>query len=161
MATVPAFSPLAERIIRLAGYQLGAGDRAIGGQYADEYHEILRALQYIGNRKVDDYGDFRLQDIRSWDREMWGAYWDLQRKFGRLENQLAGQPHDWKDVRPDDDTVTLFVCQRCRHRHDDETTPKVCAPSVDAIMETCSDLAVYAIRTIQILKRLEEKEMVL
>lgn len=123
--------PLGERLITLAGYTVD-GDVAKGGQYAAEYLDILYALAYIGNHKVDDYGDFRLQDIRSWDRETWGAYWDIQRKFGRLENQIL-------NVSDGDSVVRAHV---------------------DKLMETLSDQAVYCVRMIQILRRLEEKGLV-
>lgn len=128
---------LADRLIDLAGYN----DRAIaaGGKYAVEFKQILAALQYIGDRKVDDYGDFRLQDIQSWDRETWGAYWDILRKFGRLNTQLHTARAAFKDPSSD---------------------PPSIHPIVNQLMETLSDQAVYCVRMIQILKRLEEKGLV-
>lgn len=131
MAVGQRLGELARRLIHRAGY-LDDESVAKGGQYASEYKDILDALHYIGNRKVDDYGDFRLQDIRSFERETWGAYWDIQRKFGRLENQLG-------QVSDGDDMV---------RRH------------IDDLMETLADQAVYCVRMIQILKRLEEKGLV-
>lgn len=77
---------LYRRLCQRAGVDPDA--KPVGGQYYDEFQMIMRALVQIGNAKVDQYGDFRLQDIRNWSRETWGAYWDIQRKFGRLENQL-------------------------------------------------------------------------
>lgn len=120
----PLCSDVFDRLTRLAGYADIDDTVAKGGMYAPEFQSLLKALNYIGNRKVDDYGDFRLQDIRSWDRETWGAFWDIMRKFGRLENQLAHHA------------------------------------SVDAMIETLSDQAVYCVRMIQILLRLEERGMV-
>lgn len=127
---------LCERIIRRAGYtppdpRSGIMDAINGGEYDDEYQMLLATLGYIGARKVDDYGDFRMQDIRSFDREIWGAYWDIQRKFGRLEQQLKSYESSLMDHVP-----------------------------VDDILETLSDQAVYCVRMIQILKRLEEKGLV-
>jgi hypothetical protein len=123
------------RLIHRAGYEMRDVPNPKGGEYDDEFRGILHALHYIGARKVDDYGDFRLQDIRSWPREIWGAYWDLQRKFGRLERQL-----DLIWLRTKDDEIS--------------------APSVDDLMETLADQAVYCVRMIQILRRLEENGMV-
>ena len=139
------FGELGLRLMRLAGYAQ-PDDVAKGGQYALEYKQILNALNFIGNKKVDEYGDFRLQDIRSWDRETWGAYWDVQRKFGRLEQQLnlasalVGDYDRGDRLHPQFETVM----------------PK----SVNDLMESCSDMAVYCVRMIQILRRLEEKGMV-
>jgi hypothetical protein len=107
-----------------------------GGQYVAEYMDILAAMYVIGNAKVDQYGDFRLQDIRSWDREVWGAYWDIQRKFGRLENQIQ-LLRESKTMDEDCKSVTE-----------------------DDLFETLIDQAVYCVRMIQILQRLEEKGMV-
>src|SRR5690606_29192941 len=97
----------------------------------DEFRSLMYTLTHIGGTKVDQYGDFRLQDIRSFTREMWGAYWDIQRKYGRLENQLASYDSPLKDHA-----------------------------SVDDILETLGDMAVYCVRMMQILRRLEEKGMV-
>jgi hypothetical protein len=131
------FSPIALRLMHAAGLissptEEGFAIKAEGGRYSEEFGQILRAMLIIGNAKVDQYGDFRLQDIRSWDRETWGAYWDIQRKFGRLENQLA--------LVSDGDSMV-------RHH-------------VTDLMETLSDQAVYCVRMIQILLRLEEKGLV-
>jgi hypothetical protein len=123
----PAVMELCERILRRAGYKPDDGVTPTGGKYQDEFDGLLRTLSYIGARKTDDYGDFRMQDIRSWEREVWGSYWDIQRKFGRLETQI------------------------------DVDMPR--ANDIDDIMETLADQAVYCVRMIQILRRLEEKGM--
>lgn len=138
---------LAHRLIRRAGYEPNdATDvKVIGGMYHKEFEAILIALAYIGARKTDDYGDFRLQDIRSWDRETWGAYWDIQRKFGRLEQQMALAPEN------------VFT----NATHDNVAVNRVMSGvHLDAIMETLSDQAVYCVRMIQILRRLEQKGLV-
>ena len=108
-------------LLRAAGYDPEHLESPEGGQYNVEFVAILRTLAYIGARKTDQYGDFRMQDIRSKERELWGAYWDIQRKFGRLDTQLTTN-----------------------------------APPIE-VGETCGDLAVYAVRLIQILERLKEK----
>lgn len=141
---------LCERIIRRAGYDpLSDGNRVVvGGQYDDEYQMLLATLGYIGARKVDDYGDFRLQDVRSWGREVWGAYWDIQRKFGRLEQQLKRSGATYNHTREDSQLVPCPQCVGDRTKY------------LDDLMETLGDQAVYCMRMIQILKRLEEKGMV-
>jgi hypothetical protein len=125
---------LSQRIVRRAGYDPMDGVNPSGGQYQVEFMCLLSTLGYIGARKQDDYGDFRLTDIRSWDRETWGAYWDIMRKFGRLEQQL---PHDGR-VIGDDEPIA----------------------DIDQLFETLGDLAIYCVRMIQILRRLEEKGLV-
>lgn len=138
IGTGPVVNTLGSRLVELAGYPISNGGRAGGGAYANEYLNVLDALAYIGNRKVDDYGDFRLQDIRSWDRETWGAFWDILRKFGRLETQMTLSTKHYADA-------LVLPAESAR---------------VDAMMETLSDMAVYCVRMIQILRRLEEKGMV-
>ena len=123
---------LCRRLLVRAGYNEATPPNADGGQYQLEFRDLLRTLGYIGARKVDEYGDFRLQDIRSFERETWGAYWDIQRKFGRLEQQL-----------------TLAGAE-----------PLGTHATVTDLMETLADQAVYCVRMIQILRRLEEKGMV-
>lgn len=145
MALAVKLGELARRLIRRAGYNPDQEGAWKGGEFADEYKDILDALHYIGNRKVDDYGDFRLQDIRSWDRETWGAYWDIQRKFGRLETQLRTGTDYLRAHYPGGDVSPHGMAQE-----------KI----VSDIMESLSDQAVYCIRMIQILRRLEEKGMV-
>lgn len=125
---------LVRRLMTLASVH--AVEIARGGQYAEEFQGILYALNFIGNAKVDAYGDFRLQDIRSWDRETWGAYWDIQRKFGRLENQLK------------------LISEKANV--DDTGT----AGTIDGILETLQDQAVYCVRMMQIILRLEEKGLI-
>lgn len=121
---------LCARILHRAGYH---SDTVVakGGMYHAEFQALLSTLGYIGGRKVDEYGDFRQQDIRSFDREVWGCYWDIMRKFGRLEQQLATYDSSLNDHA-----------------------------SVDDIMETLSDQAVYCVRMIQILQRLNEKGLI-
>lgn len=122
---------LCERLLRRAGYQPTDTVTPKGGEFQEEFDGLLRTLSYIGARKVDDYGDFRMQDIRSFPREVWGAYWDIQRKFGRLENQLQLFNSSLNDP-----------------------------PNMDDVMETLGDQAVYCVRMIQIFRRLEEKGLV-
>lgn len=133
-----SISLLRERLLRKAGYHPDQVKdvQPHGGQYHEEFCEILKTLAYIGGRKTDEYGDFRMQDIRSFDREVWGSYWDIQRKFGRLEQQLlnAGSPQFYQDSSG----LTGAVAD---------------------VMETLGDQAVYCVRMIQILRRLEEKGM--
>ena len=135
----------ARRLLTAAGYNPNEEHVARGGAFAEEYAQLLLALHYIGNRKVDDYGDFRLQDIRSWDRETWGAYWDIQRKFGRLENQLKIGADFLRAHYPGGDVSPHGLAQQ-----------KI----VTDLMDTLSDMAVYCVRMIQIHKRLEEKGLV-
>jgi hypothetical protein len=122
--------PVARQLLLLAGYtpvdanESGTFLLPKGGAHAEEYEQIMHALIYIGNRKVDDYGDFRQQDLRSYARESWGAYWDIQRKHGRLETQISSDA------------------------------------SIEQLMETLGDEAVYCVRMIQILLRLREKGLV-
>jgi hypothetical protein len=120
-----------ERILKRAGYDPKDGVDPHGGKYQVEYCALLSTLNYIGARKTDDYGDFRLRDVRSFAREVWGAYWDIQRKFGRLETQLA------------------------KFNNHNEVAPKI-----DDLLETLADQAVYCVRAIQILRRLEEKDLI-
>jgi hypothetical protein len=131
MAVMKGWTPLQTRLIVAAG--LRENEVADGGQHAQEFREILDALRYIGNCKVDQYGNFRMEDLRSFEREVWGAYWDIQRKFGRLETQLS-------QVGPQ-----FYV--------DSTGLPGM----VRDVMETLADQAVYCVRMIQILRRLEEK----
>lgn len=119
--TDPKILSICEDLLKVAGYDPNNLTAPIGGSYNEEFLSILRTLAYIGARKTDQYGDFRMQDIRSKERELWGAYWDIQRKFGRLDTQLTTN-----------------------------------APPIE-VGETCGDLAVYAVRLIQILERLKEK----
>lgn len=119
--TDPKILSICEDLLKVAGYDPSNLTEPVGGSYNEEFLSILRTLAYIGARKTDQYGDFRMQDIRSKERELWGAYWDIQRKFGRLDTQL--------------------------------TT----GASSSEVGETCGDLAVYAVRLIQILERLKEK----
>lgn len=124
--TDPRILGLCEDLLKAAGYDPGNLEAPTGGAYNEEFLSILRTLAYIGARKVDQYGDFRMQDIRSPQRELWGCYWDIQRKFGRLDTQLLlpyGEFH------------------------------------IPSVGETCGDLAVYAVRLIQVLQRLKEKGM--
>lgn len=87
--TDPAIVGLCTNLLLAAGYDPNNLEMPQGGMYNAEYVAILRTLAYIGARKTDQYGDFRMQDLRSRERELWGAYWDIQRKFGRLDTQLA------------------------------------------------------------------------
>ena len=139
------FGELGAHLIHRAGYGIIDDNAVKGGQYAEEYEQILRALLYIGNRKVDDYGDFRLTDIRSWDRETWGAYWDIQRKFGRLDTQLREGTVFLRSHRPGGDVSPHGLAQ---------------IKIVGDMMETLADQAVYCVRMIQVLRRLEEKGLV-
>lgn len=110
-------------LLRSAGFDPNDLTWPVGGAFNDEFVMILQTLAYIGARKTDLYGDFRQTDLRTKARELWGAYWDIMRKFGRLDTQLE--------------------------------TGAVPAE----INETCGDLAVYAVRLIQIQQRLKEKGM--
>lgn len=114
---------LHERLTRMAGYDAGDGIVPDGGAHAEEFAEILTALRYIGNRKVDEYGDRRMS-VQSRDYDLKMHYSDVFRKFIRYEHAV------WKNQNT----------------------------TVDQMMESLSDLAVYAVRGIQILKRLEELE---
>lgn len=129
----PEVEQLCDRIVRRAGYDPLKPVHVNGGAFDFEFRAILETLAYIGARKTDDYGDFRQHDIRSWTREVYGCYWDIQRKFGRLDQQLG-------HVLPEDEGGGPI--------------------DIEAIMETLADQAVYCVRMIQILKRLEDKGLV-
>lgn len=121
---------LHDRLCKLAG--VDPESKPVGGAHAVEYAWVLNALQTIGSAKVDQYGDSRmLVESRDYDTKM--LYSDLHRKHIRI-NQLmeAIKAAIWNT----DDEMPL---------------------PVDALMETFSDLAVYSVRGIQILRRLEEK----
>jgi hypothetical protein len=107
--------------------------RPVGGKHATEFVYVLTALQQIGNAKVDSYGDGRML-VESADYDTKMLYSDLHRKHIRV-NQLM-------------ESIKQSIW-----------TPGHPVP-VDALMETFSDLAVYAVRGIQILRRLEEKGMI-
>lgn len=132
-----SFSKLACRLLEHAGYDPANLKGERGGAFQAEYTGLLHTLGYIGARKVDQYGDFRLTDIRSFERETWGAYWDIQRKFGRLETQME-QARGSRQFFVDSSGLT---------------------GAVGDMQETLSDMAVYCVRMIQVLQRLEEKGM--
>lgn len=119
------------RLCTLAGVD-PANDTFVGGAHAFEFHIILLALQKIGDAKVDSYGDSRMQ-VESADYDMKMLYSDLHRKHIRINEMMA---------------VIKAAIWGGEH------------VPVDLLMETFSDLAVYAVRGIQILRRLEEKGMV-
>ena len=103
-----------------------------GGGHAIEFAWVLNAFQMIGNAKVDSYGDSRmLVESRDYDTKM--LFSDLHRKHIRINEQMK--------------TIKALIWI-------DDETPL----NVDGLMETFSDLAVYAARGIQILRRLEEKK---
>lgn len=120
-------------LLELAGYGDDPNGTRLprGGARADEYYAILQALRYIGNRKVDEYGDSRLAEVDSVDYDTKMLYSDLYRKHIRI-NQLMNSIKEeiWHEYRE---------------------------PSVDKLMETFADLAVYSVRGIQILRILQEK----
>ena len=120
------------RLCTLAGVD-PLDDDQVGGAHALEYYVILLALQKIGNAKVDSYGDSRML-VESADYDTKMLWSDLHRKHIRINQQMI----DIKAAIWDNDGHV----------------------PVDTLMETFSDLAVYAMRGIQILRRLEEKGMV-
>lgn len=121
---------LHDRLCKLAGVDPEA--KPVGGAHAVEYAWVLNALQQIGSAKVDQYGDSRmLVESRDYDTKM--LYSDLHRKHIRINELMAAiKTAIW--------TVGY-----------EDPLP------VNVLMETFSDLAVYAVRGIQILRRLEEK----
>lgn len=120
------------RLCTLAGVD-PLRDDFVGGAHAFEFHVILLALQKIGDAKVDSYGDSRMQ-VESADYDTKMLYSDLHRKHIRINQQM----------------IDIKACVWANDGH----------VPVDSLMETFSDLAVYAVRGIQILRRLEEKGMV-
>ena len=123
---------LHDRLCRLAG--VDPESKPEGGSQAVEFAWVLNALQQIGNAKVDSYGDSRML-VESADYDTKMLWSDLHRKHIRIDELMAAvKKAIWHDVN--------------------EGLP------VDHLMETFSDLAVYAVRGIQILRRLEEKRMV-
>lgn len=118
------------RLLTAAGYEdFDRSQPPIGGAHAREFEEILNALQYIGDRKVDEYGDGRMQ-VESADYDTKMLWSDLYRKSIRINELLAeikrmiwtGQPIEGHKLQ-----------------------------------ETFGDLAVYCVRGIQIVERLREK----
>lgn len=125
---------LSARLKIRAGYpDFATAPKPRGGRYAGEFYDVLMALYYIGNRKVDDYGDGRMTmdpSIHDYDLKM--LYSDLYRKHIRINEQMAA--------------VKRLIWEE----------PMVTGTH-DALMETLGDLAVYAVRGIQIIARLEEQ----
>lgn len=121
---------LAERLLASAGYADHRQDHPPdGGSHAAEFGLILGVLEYIGNRKVDEYGDSRLR-VESADYDTKMLYSDLYRKHIRIDQLMRSvREQVWSDAP--------------------------IAP--DKLMETFGDLAIYAVRGIQILARLEEQ----
>ena len=121
---------LYERLCRMA--HVDPNVTPTGGAHAVEFAWVLNALQQIGSAKVDQYGDSRmLVESRDYDTKM--LYSDLYRKHIRINELMA--------------TIKAAIWN---------TEYEMPLP-VDVLMETFSDLAVYAVRGIQILRRLEEK----
>jgi hypothetical protein len=116
------------RLCTLAGVD-PTRDDFVGGAHAFEFHVILLALQKIGDAKVDSYGDSRMR-VESADYDTKMLYSDLHRKHIRINELMAA--------------IKIAIWSG-------EPIP------VDTLMETFSDLAVYSVRGIQILRRLEEK----
>lgn len=132
MAARPAVEAreLHDRLCKLAG--VDPDGKPVGGAHAVEFAWVLNALQQIGNAKVDQYGDSRmLVESRDYDTKM--LYSDLHRKHIRINELMA--------------TIKSAIWG---------TEYEMPLP-VNTLMETFSDLAVYAVRGIQILRRLEEK----
>jgi hypothetical protein len=130
MARRPARS-LTDRIITGAGYPNWTEEGPpFGGPFAEQFSEIIVALRYVGNRKVDEYGNSRLEvdpTIPDYDLKM--LYSDLYRKHIRINEQMAEiKRRIWSNE----------------------------IGSVDTLIDTLGDLAVYSIRGIQILTLLEE-----
>lgn len=123
------------RLCTLAGVD-PENDDYKGGDYAFEFSIVLLALQKIGNAKVDSYGDTRMK-VESADYDSKMLYSDLHRKHIRINEQMA--------------MIKQAIWNEDANAGD---------IPVDSLMETFSDLAVYAVRGIQILRRLEEKGMV-
>jgi len=155
MVTRSAIGDIYPRLCLLAG--VDPNGRPQGGQHAIEFECVLNALQQIGNAKVDSYGDSRML-VESTDYDTKMLYSDLHRKHIRI-NELMGaiKRRVWN---PD-------ACGVCRGQGRDSSGLRCDAclgggksPDVAGLMETFSDLAVYAARGIQILRRLEEKGMV-
>lgn len=119
-------TPQQRRIVALAGYREDHLPVPSGGQTAAQFHELLDALRYVGDRKVDDYGDQRMTSSRGRDYEMKMAYSDIYRKFIRLETAVWSAP-----------------------------TSPLTPQEADHLLETLSDLAVYAVRGMQQVLRLE------
>lgn len=131
MVARPEVGEIYRRLCLLAG--VDPDGKPIGGAHAVEFECVLNALQQIGNAKVDGYGDGRML-VESADYDTKMLYSDLYRKHIRMKVMMQIIKHDiW--YRPGELNVT-------------------------GLMETFSDLAVYAVRGIQILRRLEEKGMV-
>ncbi len=120
-----------ERLCKLAG--VDPDGAYAGGAHGFEFNEILITLLIIGNAKVDQYGDSRML-VESADYDTKMLYSDLHRKHIRINQLMA--------------TIKESIWDN------GGTVP------VDSLMETFADLAVYAVRGIQILARLEEKGMV-
>jgi len=139
MASRPEVTDLTEKSVKalyarlctLAGVDADC-DTYVGGAHALEFHVILLALQTIGDAKVDSYGDSRML-VESADYDTKMLYSDLHRKHIRINEMMA---------------VIKAAIWGGEH------------VPVELLMETFSDLAVYAVRGIQILRRLEEKGMV-
>jgi ribonuclease HI len=123
-----------ERLCELAG--VDPGGTPVGGAHSAEFGAILQALEQIGNAKVDSYGDSRML-VESADYDTKMLYSDLHRKHIRIDQLMAA--------------IKVLIWNEDREPGDVQ---------VNALMETFSDLAVYAVRGIQILRRLEEKGMV-
>lgn len=119
------------RLCTLAGVD-PLSDEQVGGAHALEYYVVLLALHKIGNAKVDAYGDSRML-VESADYDTKMLWSDLHRKHIRINQQM--------------EIIKAAIWGSTEI-------------PVESLMETFSDLAVYAVRGIQILRRLEEKGMV-
>jgi hypothetical protein len=123
------------RLCKLASVNPKITDGPTGGSHTKEFGQILAALFQIGNTKVDQYGDSRML-VRSVDYDTKMLFSDLHRKHIRI-NELMN-------------TISRITWNE-----------PVNSRAVDQLMETQADLAVYAVRGIQILRRLEEKGMII
>lgn len=131
------WSPVAEQLIRSAGYDPYDGVVVMGGAHAEEFRELLDAMYYIGSRKTDEYGDSRMA-VESVEFDTAMLYSDLHRKQLRIGQLMKNIKHlVFRTLRIDP--------------HD--ASPRLLA-------ETFCDLGVYSVRGIQILQRLREKGLV-
>jgi hypothetical protein len=106
----------------------------VGGGHVIEFGNVLAALWQIGNTKVDHYGDSRML-VRSVDYDTKMLFSDLHRKHIRINELMnAISRITWNEA--------------------------ITHSAVNQLMETQADLAVYAVRGIQILRRLEEKGLI-
>jgi hypothetical protein len=135
MASLASLSCLAKQIMTNAGYPdvdvTYIVEPAMKWGKDPEFVVIISTLHEVAMRKQEAYGDGRLQ-VTSADYDVKMTYSDLYRKAIRIDQLMATLKTQVWNGDPRDYRA-------------------------HALMDTFSDLAVYAMRAIQILHRLQQR----